>query len=111
MIFMALAMLITSTTIKTSSKRRHEVSRIVASCYRGMLAYTGQVYKLTGSHDNDIYANAIRFDTDSYPVKIDNCCTQTMSGFKEDFIASTLVVIHGKHVIGFANTKTMITHC
>jgi hypothetical protein len=33
-----------------------------------------------------------------------------MSGFKEDFISSTLVPRLGKHVIGFANTKTTITH-
>jgi hypothetical protein len=31
------------------------------------------------------YNNSIRFDTDSFPIKIDNCCTQTMSGYKTDF--------------------------
>jgi hypothetical protein len=31
-----------------------------------------------------------------------------MSGFKDDFIPHALTEIHGKHVIGFANTKTNI---
>jgi hypothetical protein len=35
---------------------------------------------------------------------------QTMSGFKEDFQQDTLKPIHGKHIIGFANNKTPITH-
>jgi hypothetical protein len=61
----------------------------------------------------DTYAlqhNNIRFDTDSYPIKVDNCCTQTISGYKEDFIPHTLRPIHNKQVRGFGDTITKITH-
>jgi hypothetical protein len=54
--------------------------------------------------------STVRFDTDSVPVKIDNCCTQTMSGYLEDFIPSTLNKVSNKHVHGFAKTRSVITH-
>jgi hypothetical protein len=60
--------------------------------------------------EDNIYSNAVQFDTDSFPVKIDNCCTQTMSGFKNDFILASMIPVHGKHVVGFAHTKTVISH-
>jgi hypothetical protein len=41
------------------------------------------------------YNNTVRFYTDSLPINIDNCCMQTMTGYKKDFIASTLVPITG----------------
>jgi hypothetical protein len=56
------------------------------------------------------YNNTVRFDTDSFPIKIDNCCTQTMTGYKTDFIPSTLVPITGKNVTGLAKTQTKISH-
>jgi hypothetical protein len=82
----------------------------VPSLYHSVLALTNKVTRYGRTVDDTNYSTAVRFDTDSFPVKIDNCCTQTMSGFKADFIPETLVAIQGKHVIGFANTKTMITH-
>jgi hypothetical protein len=55
-------------------------------------------------------SNVIRFDSDSSPIKIDNCCTQTISGFREDFIPTTLKQVEHLHVNGFGNTRTAITH-
>jgi hypothetical protein len=63
------------------------------------------------SYDNYAMTTSctVRFDTDSFPIKIDNCCTQTISGFKQDFIPSTLRKVNDLVVRGFANTKTKIT--
>jgi hypothetical protein len=47
------------------------------------------------------------YDTDSFPIKIDNCCTQTMSGYQSNFIESTL---KSTKVVGFGTTKRKITH-
>jgi hypothetical protein len=33
----------------------------------------------------------MHFDTDSKPIKIDNCCTRTMSHSRSDFVSGTLV--------------------
>jgi hypothetical protein len=55
-------------------------------------------------------SNTIRFDTDSIPVKVDNCCTKTMSGFESDFIKGTMKVLVGVNVYGFADSKSQITH-
>jgi GAG-pre-integrase domain len=55
-------------------------------------------------------SNTIRFDTDSIPVKVDNCCTRTMSGFESDFIPGTMKVLVGVNVYGFADSKSQITH-
>jgi Reverse transcriptase (RNA-dependent DNA polymerase) len=49
-------------------------------------------------------------DTDSFAIKIDNCCTQTMSGYRSDFIESTIKSISGQQVVGFGKTKSDITH-
>jgi hypothetical protein len=97
---------------KSSTHRRSSIrSGNTSSLYHRALALTSQVFRYdSNTADNHIYSTSVRFDTDSFKVKIDNCCTQTMSGFKDDFVTDTLVSIHGEHVIGFANTKTAITH-
>jgi hypothetical protein len=50
--------------------------------------------KIPKSSQFDSYAlamsNIFGFDSDSSPIQIDNCCTQTISGYKEDFIPTTL---------------------
>jgi GAG-pre-integrase domain len=50
------------------------------------------------------------FDTDSKPIKIDNCSTRTMSGCRGDFITDTLIPVHNKSVRGYSGTQTPITH-
>jgi hypothetical protein len=74
----------------TNNKRRKQAVRNMTNGYQRVLSLTSQVFRLTDNNDDDVYANTVRFDTDSYPIKIDNCCTQTMSGFKDDFIPHTL---------------------
>jgi hypothetical protein len=51
----------------------------------------------------------VRFDSDSKPVKIDNCATRSISYDVNDFIPSTLVEVQGKKVHGFGGTTTQIT--
>jgi hypothetical protein len=109
-IVMAITCLISGATSKIGNKQQHKAYKTISTCCQRILSYTGQVDPIADTSYDEVYSNAVRFDTDSYPIKIDNCCTQTMSGLEEDFISSTLVSINGKHVIGFANTKTTITH-
>jgi hypothetical protein len=52
----------------------------------------------------------VAFDTDSIPIKIDNCCTRTMSYSRADFIKGTLVPLQDKSVLGFGASRTQITH-
>jgi hypothetical protein len=53
--------------------------------------------------------NTVRFDSDSAPIKIDNCCTQTISGYLSDFTPSTLKNVHNLHGNGFGDSKTPIS--
>jgi hypothetical protein len=42
----------------------------------------------SGLEDTDVsYNRAVRFDTNSFPIKIDNCCTQSMSGYTKTKIS------------------------
>ena len=61
----------------------------------------GNIHDLNDRHSST--DNTIRFDTDSVPIKIDNCCTQTMSGYISDFIPSTLKEVNDRYVNGFGN--------
>jgi hypothetical protein len=74
----------------------------------------GKDVKVPNPIEYDNYAismnSTTRFDTDSCPVKIDNCCTQTISGFRNDFIPGTLRRVNNLVVRGFSNSKTNITH-
>jgi hypothetical protein len=51
-------------------------------------------------------------DTDSFEVKIDNCCSRTLSGHKEDFIKGTLKVARNLSVEGYSTTgqHEAVTH-
>jgi hypothetical protein len=52
----------------------------------------------------------VLFVTDSFPIRVDNCCTRTISFDILDFIADTLVSVADKAVSGFvANSNTAIT--
>jgi hypothetical protein len=53
--------------------------------------------------------NIVQFDSDSAPIKVDNCYTQSITGYKSDFIASTLKNVSNLHAIGFGNSKTPIS--
>jgi hypothetical protein len=63
--------------------------------------------------ERDEYALSVtkhlRFDTDSLPIKVDNCCTQTLTGYKGDFVPETIKNVTGKQVRGFGNTISKIT--
>jgi hypothetical protein len=75
-----------------------------------MLAYSGSSSEM----DCDDYAlsvtNHLRFETDSYPIKVDNCCTQTITGYQKDFVEGTIKSVVGKQVRGFGNKVSVITH-
>jgi hypothetical protein len=64
--------------------------------------------------ERDDYAltvtNHMRFETDSVPIKVDNCCTQTITGFMEDFVPNTTKTVDNKQVRGFGHTINKITH-
>jgi hypothetical protein len=64
--------------------------------------------------DRDNYAlsitNHVRIETDSVPIKVDNCCTQTITGYESDFIPSTIRKVEDKQVCGFGRSISKITH-
>jgi hypothetical protein len=37
--------------------------------------------------------SSVHFDTDSYPIKIDNCCTSSMTFFIDDFVPGSMVPV------------------
>jgi hypothetical protein len=98
---------------KLTTQASKKIIRIGKAMFIGYnaMAFSGSVSNIS-SHDEQTvaYNSTARFDTDSVPIKIDNCCTQTMTGYRNDFIPSSLRTIEGKHVTGFAQTKTAITH-
>jgi hypothetical protein len=51
----------------------------------------------------------IRFDTDSYRIRIDNCCSRSLTHDISDFVPGTLRGAHHS-VEGLAGSKTAITH-
>jgi hypothetical protein len=51
-----------------------------------------------------------RFDSNSFPLKKYNCCTKTISGYKDDFDPANYHPIATKVVKGFGDTLTTITH-
>jgi hypothetical protein len=54
--------------------------------------------------------HALRVDSDSIPIRIDNCCTRSISYDQDDFIQSTLHPVSQCYVKGFGGSITPITH-
>jgi hypothetical protein len=54
--------------------------------------------------------NHMRFESESVPIKVDNCCTQSIAGYLVDFIPGTTKTVENKQVRGFGNTINKITH-
>lgn len=55
--------------------------------------------------------DTLRFDSDSVSIRIDNCCSRTISCSMKDFVADTMMPAANKQIIrGFGNTETIITH-
>ena len=50
------------------------------------------------------------FDTDSFPIKIDNCCSRTLTFNKKDFLPGTLQPVQNRQVTGYSGTPVTITH-
>jgi hypothetical protein len=89
---------------RLKSNRMKSFLMIMAAGYK-VMAMSSMVGKV-----NKVHGNSKSCDTDSFPIKIDNCCTQSMSGYKDDFIESTFKRISGMHVVGFGQTRSTITH-
>jgi hypothetical protein len=52
---------------------------------------------------------AVMWDSDSIPIRIDNCCTKSLSDDINDFDTNTLMDIDDKYVSGFVTgSKTPI---
>jgi hypothetical protein len=66
--------------------------------------------ELATHEQNKQYDRHIDLGTDSFPIKVDNCASRTMSFNKRDLIPNTLKRVTSKGVRGFGNTVTPITH-
>jgi hypothetical protein len=65
---------------------------------------------MTAQRYTSIGPAAVRWDTDSYPIKVDNCCTRSISFDINDFDPDTLVPTSDLSVSGFvgdANTPIL----
>jgi hypothetical protein len=95
--------------LKSNNSGSRGFRRLVTILSAGhqLMAMSNIINKPSVGHD---YVNKNMCDTDSFAIKIDNCCTQTMSGYRSDFIETTMKLITGQQVIGFGKTKNEITH-
>jgi hypothetical protein len=50
------------------------------------------------------------FDTDSFEMKIDNCCTRSMSHCIRDFLVGSMKPVRNSTVKGYGGSNTSITH-
>lgn len=58
---------------------------------------------------SNILKGSIRhFDTDSFPIRIDNCCTKSMSCYKEDFVPGTLKKCRTRMIKGVGGIQVKI---
>jgi hypothetical protein len=50
---------------------------------------------ITQKHDEDEDpGRATRFYTDSVPIRIDNCCSRSLSHDISDFLPDTIMIVH-----------------
>jgi hypothetical protein len=85
-------------------------------CNRYMMQrylYPTIIAYVTQKHDDDEDpGRATRFDTDSVPIRIDNCCSQSLSHDILDFIPDTIHDSPQRVTIkGFGNSSTPILQC
>jgi hypothetical protein len=72
-----------------------------------------KVQKINESYTVECYTPSYTatFDSDSIPIRVDNCSSRTISGYKTDFVETTLQdVTTSMTITGFGNTQTSITH-
>jgi Reverse transcriptase (RNA-dependent DNA polymerase) len=67
-------------------------------------------YAMSTEEIPPIHNRKERFDTDSYQIKIDNCCSRSMTHAMSDFVPGTLKPIKNLSVSGFGGSSTRITH-
>jgi Reverse transcriptase (RNA-dependent DNA polymerase)/GAG-pre-integrase domain len=77
--------------------------------------YSNQSYskaKQVNAYDSSTNCgkSEMQFDTDSFAIKIDNCCTRSMSHCKRDFIPGSLRPVRNLAVKGYGGSSTNITH-
>jgi Reverse transcriptase (RNA-dependent DNA polymerase)/GAG-pre-integrase domain len=68
--------------------------------------YKTEVFATTTRQNEKI----MLFDTDSSPIKIDNCSSRSMSFSRSDFISGTLKPVQNMKVTGYSGAKVPITH-
>jgi Reverse transcriptase (RNA-dependent DNA polymerase)/GAG-pre-integrase domain len=84
----------------SASKQEKGLDKISVEniCNVGMSNYTGRTHKV------------YQVDVDSVPIKIDNCCTRTLSFDVEDFDQNTLRSVQNVNIRGFGGKLSKITH-
>jgi hypothetical protein len=111
----------TSTAAKQGTEFRSALGLLCAYC-----KYSANAVLTTIMHSQNmtrrssffIYSSQIRtktrlmrpFDTDSVKIRIDNCCSRTISGYKSDFIKGTMKPVKNMIVEGFSGAKEAATH-
>lgn len=80
------------------------------SNHEGAIVYTSTPIDLKSAYKSaTMKPTELRFDTDSYKIKIDNCCTRSITPSINDFVGP-VETVHGKAIKGFGGTTTPIKH-
>lgn len=76
---------------------------------RKLITETITVYS-TNTIENGMTRKMTPFDSDSFEVKVDNCCSRTLSGHKTDFMKGSLKPTNNIAVEGYNGAHDFVTH-
>lgn len=83
---------------------------LIKSNHEGAIIYTSTAISTDITHrKSNSTPTEVRFDTDSYRIKIDNCCTRSITPSIDDFIGP-VTTVQGKAIRGFGGTTSRIKH-
>jgi hypothetical protein len=126
--------LLTTVIAHEFAKNLYEVYKLIPLCIRDIFNHKIKYHTKLGSSmttdifawDNRVTTNSVAYiaavpnmskdgpvttlwDSDSFPIRIDNCSTKSISYDLKDFVADTLVDVNDRHVSGFvAGSQTTI---
>jgi hypothetical protein len=96
----------------------HRISKMVTTFLVPMTTYKQYISTRKPTHSLPLTSVALNthtpstgpatvlWDTDSYPIRVDNCCTRTISFNLNDFDSNTLEPVTNRTVSGFVEGST-----
>jgi DNA segregation ATPase FtsK/SpoIIIE-like protein len=96
--------------METQGHKIQAWSNIHKTTHTATIAHHTMTCNTTDTNQEVAMTTNLTLDTDAIPIKVDNCCTRTLSNNKEDFIESTMKPVENKAVRSFSGSLTPITH-